>query len=85
MKKILTLVLLAVLAIGQNAMAQQRRPIDSQHPLWLIHVDVWFKADPQKIINLIPEDIRPYTCLNLSLSCGYDTELQDAAERIPDL
>ena len=74
MKKILTLVLLAVLAIGQNAMAQQRRPIDSQHPLWLIHVDVWFKADPQKIINLIPEDIRPYTCLNLSLSCGYDTE-----------
>ena len=34
--------------------AQQRRPVDAQHPLWLIHVDVWYKADPQKIIELIP-------------------------------
>ena len=56
------------------AMAQQRRPIDSEHPMWLIHVDVWNKADPQKIIDLIPEDIRPYVCMNLSLSCGYDTQ-----------
>ena len=54
--------------------AQSRRPIDSQHPMWLIHVDVWYKADPQKIIDLIPEDIRPYVCLNLSLSCQYDKE-----------
>ena len=54
--------------------AQQRRPIDSQHPLWFIHVDVWYKADPQKIIDLIPEEIKPYVCLNLSLSCQYDTE-----------
>ena len=28
--------------------AQSRRPIDSKHPLWLVHVDVWNKADPQK-------------------------------------
>ena len=55
--------------------AQQRRPIDSQHPLWFIHVDVWYKADPQKIIDLIPEEIKPYVCLNLSLSCQYDKEL----------
>ena len=54
--------------------AQQRRPIDAQHPMWFIHADVWYKADPQKIIDLIPEDIRPYVCLNLSLSCGYDTD-----------
>ena len=54
--------------------AQTRRPIDSQHPLWLVHVDVWYKADPQKIIDLIPEDVRPYVCLNLSLSCQYDKE-----------
>ena len=53
--------------------AQSRRPIDNQHPLWLVHVDVWNKADPQKIIDLIPEDIKPYVCLNLSLSCQYDT------------
>ena len=54
--------------------AQSRRPIDSKHPLWLVHVDVWNKADPQKIINLIPDDVKPYVCMNLSLSCQYDTE-----------
>ena len=60
---------------AQTVSAQERRPIDSQHPLWFIHVDVWYKADPQKIIDLIPEDVRPYVCMNLSLSCQYDTEL----------
>lgn len=60
---------------GHSLSAQQRRPIDSQHPLWFIHVDVWYKADPQKIINLIPDEIKPYVCLNLSLSCQYDTDL----------
>ncbi len=68
--------MLALLALSvQTVAAQERRPIDSQHPLWFIHVDVWYKADPQKIIDLIPEDIRPYVCLNLSLSCQYDKEL----------
>ena len=57
----------------QGIFAQERRPIDSQHPLWMIHVDVWNSADPQKIIDLIPEDIKPYVCMNLSLSCQYDT------------
>ena len=42
--------------------------------MWLIHVDVWNSADPQKIIDLIPDDVKPYVCMNLSLSCGYDTE-----------
>ena len=57
-----------------NLCAQQRRPIDNQHPLWMIHIDVWNAADPQKIIDLIPEDIRPYVCMNLSLSCQYDKD-----------
>lgn len=57
------------------AFAQQRRPVDSQHPLWLIHIDVWNSADPQKIINLVPDDIKPYVCFNLSMSCSYDTDL----------
>lgn len=56
------------------AQAQARRPIDSKHPLWFVHVDVWNKADPQKIIDLIPDDIKPYVCLNLSLSCQYDVD-----------
>ena len=73
MKK--TLLLIAGLfCVAFIALAQQRRPIDSRHPLWMIHIDVWNTADPQKIINLVPEDIRPYVCMNLSLSCQYDKE-----------
>ena len=66
--------LLALLLTGMQTNAQQRRPIDSKHPLWLVHIDVWNAADPQKIIDLIPDDIKPYVCMNLSLSCQYDTE-----------
>ena len=73
-KNYLLLVLLLLMTAWQSATAQQRRPIDSQHPLWLIHIDVWNSADPQKIINLIPDDIKPYVCMNLSLSCQFDTK-----------
>ncbi len=73
-KVIRTLVLLLLSAVWQAAEAQQRRPIDSEHPLWMIHIDVWYAADPQKIIDLVPDDIKPYVCMNLSLSCQYDTE-----------
>ena len=54
--------------------AQSRRPIDNEHPLWMIHIDVWNAADPQKIIDLLPDDIKPWVCMNLSLSCQYDKE-----------
>jgi len=76
MKRTLTQLLLALMltVTAQSSFAQERRPIDARHPLWLIHVDVWNKADPQKIIDLIPDDIKPYVCMNLSLSCQYDTE-----------
>jgi len=73
MKKVL-LLLAGLLCLTVAARAQQRRPIDPQHPLWMIHIDVWNAADPQKIIDLVPEDIRPYACMNLSLSCQYDKE-----------
>lgn len=68
------LLFLLMMVAGKDVAAQQRRPIDNKNPLWLVHVDVWNKADPQKIIDLIPDDIKPYVCLNLSLSCQYDTE-----------
>ena len=75
MKRIFTLLLLlTVMVTWQTVSAQQRRPIDNEHPLWLIHIDVWYKADPQKVIDLIPEDVRPYVCMNLSMSCAYDKE-----------
>ena len=72
-KNFLLLVLFMLTTAWQSATAQQRRPIDSQHPLWFIHIDVWNSADPQKIIDLIPADIKPYVCMNLSLSCQFDT------------
>ena len=72
--KRLRLCLLVVIISFSYALAQLRRPIDNEHPMWMIHVDVWNAADPQKIIDLIPEDIRPYVCINLSLSCQFDKE-----------
>lgn len=76
MKKFLRhiVLLVAVISAASSLSAQQRRPVDSLHPMWLIHIDVWNKADPQKIIDLIPDEVKPYVCLNLSLSCQYDTE-----------
>lgn len=74
MKKIFAHVFttMMLLMASVNMSAQERRPIDSEHPLWMIHIDVWNSADPQKIIDLIPDDIKPYVCMNLSLSCQFD-------------
>ena len=76
MKKILANVMMVVMLLmaSQMMVAQERRPVDSEHPLWLVHVDVWNSADPQKIIDLIPDDIKPFVCMNLSLSCQYDKD-----------
>lgn len=74
MKKTFTLLMMLLLTAVLTASAQQRRPIDNRHPMWMIHIDVWNYADPQKIIDLIPADIRPYVCMNLSLSCSYKTD-----------
>ena len=72
--KRLIIFLTGLLCLCFSASAQQRRPIDNEHPLWMVHIDVWNAADPQKIINLIPDDIKPWVCMNLSLSCQYDKE-----------
>lgn len=61
---------------GETIVSTQRRPVDNKHPMWLVHVDVWNNADPQKIIDLIPDDIKPYVVMNLSLSCSYDDDLE---------
>ncbi|AVS79097.1 sugar-binding protein [Paracidovorax avenae] len=52
--------------------APLRRPVSPQQPMFLVHVDTWNSADPQKIIDLIPQDVRPYTVLVLSLSILHD-------------
>lgn len=72
MKKILTFAFAFI--VTMTVIAQSRRPIDNHHPMWMIHIDVWNNADPQKIIDLVPKDILPFVCFNLSLSCQFDKE-----------
>lgn len=50
-----------------------RRPVSSEQPMWIVHIDSWNYADPQKIIDLIPEDILPYVVFNISLSINWDS------------
>ena len=62
---------LLLLGVGQTVAHSgpaMRRPISPSQPAWIIHIDVWNNADPQKIIDLVPEDIRPYAIFNISTS-----------------
>lgn len=65
----------AVLGSNDNV-NNLRRPISPEQPMWLIHIDTWNWADPQKIIDLIPEDILPYVVFNISLSINWDPDEQ---------
>lgn len=51
-----------------------RRPITPDYPAWFIHIDCWNTADPQAIIDLIPDDIRPYVIFNIALSSSQDDD-----------
>lgn len=75
-KRILIVSLLAMWHLGVSAQeaAPLRRPISPEQPMWLIHIDTWNYADPQKIIDLIPDDIKPYAVMNISLSISHDAE-----------
>ncbi|WP_127170608.1 glycoside hydrolase family 98 domain-containing protein [Xanthomonas euvesicatoria] len=48
-----------------------RRSLAPDKPMFVIHADTWNAADPQKIIDLIPADLRPYTVLLISLSISH--------------
>lgn len=61
------------IVFAQNAVSL-RRPISPDQPMWLIHIDTWNYADPQKIIDLIPDDIKPFVVMNISLSISHDAE-----------
>lgn len=54
-----------------------RRPVSPEQPMWIVHIDTWNYADPQKIIDLIPEDILPYVVFNISLSISWNTETHE--------
>ncbi|MBO4451029.1 MAG: glycosyl hydrolase family 98 [Bacteroidaceae bacterium] len=58
-----------ILSMTANAQTSNlRRPISPSQPMWLIHIDTWNTPDPERIIEMVPEDIRPFVCFNLSLS-----------------
>ncbi len=58
--------------IAASAAETMRRPVDNDHPMWIVHIETWNTPDPQKIISLIPEDIRPYVVFNISMSIFWD-------------
>lgn len=49
-----------------------RRVIDREHPAWIVHIDAWNYPDPQAIIDLIPQDVRPYVVFNIAFSSATD-------------
>ncbi len=51
-----------------------RRPLSNEQPMWIIHIDSWNYPDPEKIIDLVPEDILPYVVFDISLSINWDSK-----------
>ena len=66
------LAMLFILTPDRALAGEMRRPLSEKSPMYIYHIDVWNAADPQKIIDLIPEDVRPYVVLNISLSVTID-------------
>lgn len=60
------------ISITAEAASMMRRPCNSENPMWIVHIETWNTPDPQKIIDLIPEDIRPYVVFNISMSIYWD-------------
>ncbi|MCD8006207.1 MAG: glycosyl hydrolase [Oscillospiraceae bacterium] len=50
-----------------------RRVVSTESPMWIVHIDTWNYPDPDKIIDLIPEDVLPYVVFNISLSVSWDS------------
>ncbi|MES2923304.1 MAG: glycoside hydrolase family 98 domain-containing protein [Verrucomicrobiota bacterium] len=75
-KALLQLLIMISIMFSPNVHAQSgvplRRPISPDEPMWLVHIDTWNYADPQKIIALIPPDIRPFVVMNISLSISHN-------------
>lgn len=71
-KKTILIGFLFLFSISATVLSQERtplrRPVSTKSPMWIIHIDTWNWADPEKIISLVPEDIKPYVVFNISLS-----------------
>lgn len=83
MKKLCILLIALLCNAVAFADAPLRRPINVNQPAWFVHIDNWNDADPQKIIDLIPEDIKPYVIFNISMSISHN-ETTGVFDRVPD-
>lgn len=61
---------------AEDGTSNLRRPVSNEQPMWIVHIDSWNYADPEAIIALVPEDVKPYVVFNISLSINWDTEKQ---------
>lgn len=70
MRRISLLLLCLITAISLSAQDEPalRRTISPEKPMLIVHIDTWNTADPERIIEMVPKDILPYVCFNLSLS-----------------
>ena len=59
-----------------NSQGALRRPVSNEQPMWIVHIDTWNYADPEAIIELVPEDVKPYVVFNISLSVNWDSDLK---------
>lgn len=59
------------ISITAEAAGAMRRPCGPESPMWIVHIDSWNYPDPEKIIDLVPEDILPYVVFNISLSINW--------------
>ena len=50
-----------------------RRTVNNESPMWIVHIDSWNYPDPEKIIDLVPEDVLPYVVFNISLSINWSS------------
>lgn len=53
---------------GLKASTPLRRPISPERPM---HTGIWTAPDAERIIGMIPEDIRPYVVSNTPLLATY--------------
>lgn len=78
MKKIFGLFILGLWMMSMECVAGMRRSISPSQPMWMVHIDSWNYPDPQKIINLIPKNVKPYVVFNISLSSNESVTLDGA-------
>ncbi len=53
---------------AQDEAQPLRRPISQAAPAWIVHIDCWNYPDPEKTIDLIAEDLRPFVIFSIALS-----------------